>query len=112
METVAYQNGTTPHISSSWQVQEAPASCCLKFTQEGVGIMYTMRDVNDEALFPRVKRVLARLKGHKEKEENKQIPQHENKQWCPIHETWMKQYTKGSRTWFAHKVGDTWCHGK
>lgn len=108
METVAYQNGTTPHTSSSWQVQEAPASCCLKFTQGGVEIMYTMRDVTDEALFPRVSRVLDKLKEKQAEEPTT----NKNTQWCLIHETWMKQYTKGSRTWFAHKVGDTWCHGK
>jgi hypothetical protein len=51
----------TPARSQTWAVHEAPASCCLKFQLDGIDIMYTMRDVDDRALFPRVKQMLTRL---------------------------------------------------
>ena len=51
----------TPARSQAWAVNEAPASCCLKFQIDGIEIMYTMRDVDDHALFPRVKQMLTRL---------------------------------------------------
>jgi hypothetical protein len=50
-----------PARSQAWAVNEAPASCCLKFKLDGIDIMYTMRDVDDHALFPRVKQMLAWL---------------------------------------------------
>ena len=50
-----------PARSQAWAVREAPASCCLKFKIDSIEVMYTMRDVDDSALFPRVRRVLARL---------------------------------------------------
>ena len=52
---------STPVRSQAWAVHEAPASCCLKFKIDGIDIMYTMRDVDDNALFPRVKQLLTRL---------------------------------------------------
>jgi len=51
----------TPARSQAWAVNEAPASCCLKFKIDSIEIMYTMRDVDDHALFPRVKQMLTRL---------------------------------------------------
>ena len=30
---------------------------------------------------------------------------------CPIHNVPMKKYTKEGRSWYSHKVGDTWCKG-
>ena len=51
----------TPARSQAWAVNEAPASCCLKFQIDSIEIMYTMRDVDDHALFPRVKQMLTRL---------------------------------------------------
>ena len=59
------QNGSSvrpaPVRSQAWAVNEAPASCCLKFQIDGIKIMYTMRDVDDHALFPRVKQMLTRV---------------------------------------------------
>jgi hypothetical protein len=51
----------TPARSQAWAVNEAPASCCLKFKIDSIEIMYTMRDVDDHALFPRIKQMLTRL---------------------------------------------------
>jgi hypothetical protein len=50
-----------PATSRTWAVNEAAASCCLKFKIDGIEVMYTMRDVDDNALFPRVKQLLTRL---------------------------------------------------
>jgi len=57
-------DGSTPPAparSQAWAVHEAPASCCLKFKIDGIDITYTMRDVDDNTLFPRVKQMLTRL---------------------------------------------------
>jgi hypothetical protein len=50
-----------PARSQAWAVHEAPASRCLTFKLDGIDIMYTLRDVDDQALFPRVKQMLTRL---------------------------------------------------
>jgi hypothetical protein len=52
---------SAPARSQAWAVHEAPASCCLKFKIDGIDITYTMRDVDDNTLFPRVKQMLTRL---------------------------------------------------
>jgi hypothetical protein len=36
----------------------------------------------------------------------------DKKGWCPIHMTEMQHWNKNGRSWFSHKVGDTWCQGK
>jgi len=50
-----------PVRSQAWAVNEAPAACCLKFKLDGIEIMYTLRDVDDHTLFPRVKQMLTRV---------------------------------------------------
>lgn len=32
--------------------------------------------------------------------------------WCPIHKETMRQFTKNGKSWYSHKVGETWCNGK
>ena len=95
-----------PHISSAhWQVNEAPAACTLKFQVSGVDILYTMRDVNDDALFARIKRILPRVQA-KAQETQEQLPK------CPIHNVPMSRFTKNGRSWWAHQTVDgQWCRG-
>lgn len=105
-------NGKAPVMPSSatWHVNEAPASCCIKFTVNGTEVMYTMRDVSDSKLFPRVKRVLKRLQENGVGEQLAEQPQPD---WCPIHKVTMKRYTKGDKSWYSHKLPDgSWCSGK
>ena len=50
-----------PPRSTTWNVNEAPASCCLKWSINGLEIMYTMRDVDDDRLFARVGRIMPKI---------------------------------------------------
>jgi hypothetical protein len=104
--------------SAAWAVHEAPASCCLKFQLHGIEIMYTMRDTCDEALFPRVKRVLSRLQdkmGHGGREGNGQEHSPDTQDpYCTIHDAPLKRYTKEGRAWLSHydNATNAWCRGK
>jgi hypothetical protein len=104
--------------SAAWAVHEAPASCCLKFQLNGIEIMYTMRDTGDEALFPRVKRVLSRLQdkmGQGGQEGNGQEHSQDTQDpYCNIHDVPLKKYTKEGRAWLSHydNATNAWCRGK
>jgi len=101
------ESPTSPQPSSShWQVQEAPASCTLKFQVSGVDVLYTMRDVNDDALFARIKRILPRV------QQRSQAAQ-ENVPQCSIHGVPLKRYSKNGQVWWSHRTADgQWCRGE
>lgn len=101
-----------PSQSAAWSVHEAPASCCLKFQMNGIEIMYTMRDCNDDLLYARVRRILPKImEKTASKDGTEQPPANETHQ-CSKHNVPMKQYTKNGRTWFSHKTADgQWCRG-
>ena len=44
--------------AARWDVQEAPASCCVRVRVGEIEIMYTMRDVGDDALTGRVQHLV------------------------------------------------------
>jgi hypothetical protein len=91
---------------------EAPASCCLKFTLNGVEVLYTMRDTNDDLLYRRVKRILPIIQERMTAASNGEQSQ-VNQDPCPIHNVPMKRYTKGNQSWLSHQLADgTWCRGK
>jgi hypothetical protein len=97
--------------SATWQVNEAQASCCLKFQMGAVECMYTMRDVNDDLLFARVRRILPKLmektNGTTANGVQPETPQ------CAIRHVPMQRYTKGDQGWYSHKAPDgSWCRGK
>jgi hypothetical protein len=46
---------------ATWQIHEAPVCCTMTFVCHGVNIHLTMRDVSDDALFARVRRVLLKI---------------------------------------------------
>jgi hypothetical protein len=128
-----------PH-SAAWAVQEAPASCCLKWAINGLEIMYTMRDVDDEKLFTRVGRILPRIEEKLEAQRlerqarqeakaqeaqattppaspppprEKAEPEDDGAPWCDIHEVYLTRYTKDGRAWYSHQLPDrTWCRGR
>jgi hypothetical protein len=98
--------------SNLWSVTEAPASCCLKFTLNGVEILYTMRDVNDNLLYGRIKRILPIIQEKMSTANNGEQTQ-ANQDLCPIHHAPMKRYTKGNQSWLSHQMADgSWCQGK
>jgi hypothetical protein len=114
--------GTPPAPPSSqvWAVSEAPASCCLKFKIDGIEILYTMRDVDDHTLFPRVKQMLARLQD-KIGQTGAETPSPEAsgmameppQGWCPKHDVQMRRCRNDTGSWWAHLLADgTWCKGK
>jgi hypothetical protein len=113
---------SAPVRSQAWAVNEAPASCCLKFKIDGIEIMYTMRDVDDHALFPRVKRVLARLQD-KIGQTGAEPPRQDDtidttdvehpQDWCRKHDEQMRQLRNDTSCGWAHPLADgTWCKGK
>jgi hypothetical protein len=55
------ESKTTTSVSGDWQIHEAPVACTLTFVCKGVDVHLTMRDVSDDALFVRVKRILPRI---------------------------------------------------
>jgi hypothetical protein len=100
-----------PPQSAAWQVHEAPASCCLKFTLSGMEVLYTMRDVNDELLFARVRHILPKVqeKVMTQAEASNREP---DGQRCAIHNAPMKRHSKGTQSWYSHQAPDgSWCRG-
>jgi hypothetical protein len=108
----------TPATSQTWAVNEAAASCCLKFKIDGIDVMYTMRDVSDGALFPRVKQMLARLHdkiGPTEAQAASPTTEHkptEREGWCPIHQCQMTRNTNERGSWWSHLTAEGFCKGK
>jgi hypothetical protein len=54
-------SATPASVSADWQVHEAPAACTLTFVCKGVDVHLTMRDVSDDALFARLRRILPKI---------------------------------------------------
>jgi hypothetical protein len=105
--------------AACWSVHEAPASCCLKFLLHGVEILYTMRDVDDDTLYARVRRILPKILEKTIKGTNgtsgidgtEPAPPDENR--CPIHGVPLKRQQKNGRSWWSHKTADgRWCNRK
>jgi hypothetical protein len=48
-------------VTTDWQVHEAPVACTLTFVCKGVDVYLTLRDVSDDALFARIKRILPKI---------------------------------------------------
>jgi hypothetical protein len=57
------QKNSTPSapVTSNWQIHEAPVACTLTFVCKGVDVHLTMRDVSDETIFARIKRILPKI---------------------------------------------------
>ena len=87
---------------------EAPASVNCHITLEGRQVQVTLRDTDETRLLQRLQALL------------KQYPmpapqaptQGQGQDWCPIHQTAMRQTTKEGRSWFSHKVDGRWCKDK
>ncbi len=53
--------GTSATVSADWHIHEAPVACTLTFVCKGVDVHLTMRDISDDALFSRIKRILPKI---------------------------------------------------
>ena len=62
---------TSASVSADWQVHEAPVACTLTFVCKGVDVHLTMRDVSDDALFARIKRILPKIQEKVETDRSK-----------------------------------------
>jgi hypothetical protein len=104
--------------AACWSVHEAPASCCIKFHLHGVEILYTMRDVDDDTLYARVRRILPKILAKTNKgtngtsSTNGTEPAQPDKNHCPIHGVPLKRQQKNGRSWWSHKTPQGWCQGK
>jgi hypothetical protein len=54
-------HATLASVSTDWQIHEAPVACTLTFVCKGVDVHLTMRDISDDALFARIKRILPKI---------------------------------------------------
>lgn len=90
---------------------EAPASVNVRLTVQGRDVQWTLRDSDELRLLERLEALLARFPV-----EAPPVPSTPAAEvaagWCPTHSLPMKLNEKEGRTWYSHKVGDTWCKGK
>jgi hypothetical protein len=60
-ESSQASTATAASVSADWHIHEAPAACTLTFVCKGVDVHLTMRDVSDDALFARIRRILPKI---------------------------------------------------
>ena len=112
--------------SARWAVQEAPASCCLKFHLGGIEVLYTMRDVDDNALYARIRRILPRLiekvstgappaaaPPEASAAPQPSTPQAEAPPFCDLHQVPLEHRTNAKGKRWSHWVVSErrWCKG-
>jgi hypothetical protein len=77
-----------------------------------------LRDTDERRLLVRLEEVLQRFPVEQPVVHAQQVsqaprqPQGRGKDWCPLHQTAMRQTTKEGRSWFSHKIDGRWCKGK
>jgi hypothetical protein len=81
---------------------EAPASVNVRLTLGGREVQITLRDTNEQQLLARLEKLLERFPVEETQQEG----------WCTKHNLQMKEHHKDGHKWYAHKLGNTWCHGK
>jgi len=102
------------------ELYEAPASATVRITSpNGYDWLFTIRDFTANDLFDKVKVIEGIFKnagyyaeGHGYTAQTSSAPSEDDPAWCSIHNCEMKKYEKDGRTWYSHKVGDSWCKGK
>lgn len=93
---------------SSAGLPEAPASVNVRLTVHGREVQFTLRDTDELHLLERLEALLARFPV----EAKPVTPTTPEQGWCTIHSLSMRLNEKEGRTWYSHKIGDTWCKGK
>lgn len=87
---------------------EAPASVNVRLAVQGREVQFTLRDTDEGRLVERLAALLARFPV----EAPTAPPATSDQGWCSVHSLPMRLNEKEGRTWYSHKVGDTWCKGK
>ena len=98
---VAQYESTETHRCETL-LPEAPASVNVRLTLGGREVQFTLRDTDEQHLLERLEKLL------------EQFPVQDTtvEGWCSKHNLKMREHHKNGRTWYAHKVGSTWCYGK
>lgn len=98
---------------------EAPLSIHVDSYIDGFHVGWTKR-MGENSLAPQIISIKGFVKMLKEhgfmpswnQQTNEQVTKTNGNDWCSIHQEKMKQYTKGTDSWYSHKVDeDTWCNG-
>ena len=102
-----------------WECAQAPSSCTLKWSCNGIEMLLTLRDATDDALFSRIKRVLPKIEKKLDAQHQMQNGgdngQHDAS-YCTIHQVTMTHSKDGKGCY--HKAGEKpggkaiWCRGK
>jgi hypothetical protein len=100
--------GTNPNHQPLF---EAPVSITLKASLHGFETLVTLRGTDFASVQVQVEHAAQWLKA--------QVPapaplaaSQGQEGWCSKHGIQMKLTTKEGRSWFSHRVGETWCKGK
>lgn len=106
---------------------EAPASANIKCWIKGYGVMFTFRGNKATDVIGHVSKLieLAEKSGWKTKwdDDSPAVPGETSsdpdwvaegsEDYCSIHKTKMRQYSKNGQTWYSHRLPDgSWCNGK
>ena len=81
----------------------------------GYDILFTVRGESGRDLLGKIGAVITELDKMGAKPQGNRGSGHQTGDGgkvCPVHGEPMKQYSNDKGSWWAHKVGDTWCHGK
>ena len=89
---------------------EAPASVNCHITLEGRQVQVTLRDADETRLLQRLQALLKQYPVPAPQAPTQ--PQGQDKEWCAMHQTRMKQTTKDGRSWYSHRVDGRWCKGR
>jgi hypothetical protein len=87
---------------STMLLPEAPASVNVRLMLGGREVQITLRDTNEQHLLERLEKLLERFP----------VEETQREGWCTKHNLQMKEHHKDGHKWYAHKLGNTWCHGK
>jgi hypothetical protein len=115
VSTVETMVESVPVVSPVVQThREAPASCNTYIDIAGRKVQLTLRDDNEENLLARMEKLLSRFPVPEQEPEQQTTPTPPEEGFCPIHKVKMRYFTKGSQSWWSHRLdnNNTWCRGK
>ena len=93
--------------------REAQSSANTYVEIAGRRIQLTLRDDDEERLLQRLEKLLSRFPVPEQEAEQQTTPTPPAEGFCPIHKVKMRYFTKGSQSWWSHRLdNNTWCRGK
>ena len=124
------ENSNTTQINELL-FNEAPASWNTRYVDpHGFECQITLRAVSGQELLEKVSGAISHLlenecvpysyrggyRGNPNKVSkdgnNKGDGQSNSQAWCPIHQCEMRFWEKDDKSWYSHKVDDSWCYGR